>query len=259
MARISVLGGTGYLGSALVAEGIRRGHQVTSVSRKEPEARLDGVSYLIGSALDPDVLARAVEGHDVVLEAVSPRGDMVGKEEGLVDQLIELTPRTGTRLGVVGGASSLLAEEGGPRLYDVTVDDIPAEVKPEIDTGMAVLETLKNAPADVDWFYVSPPQDFGAWVPAPTRASTGSARTCCCATATAGPPSPRPTSPGRSSTRSRCRSSGAAGSTRRTELRQDTSRLGSALLSLAPRVGVEPTSLILIQSQAGPAGRPTGD
>ena len=28
---------------------------------------------------------------------------------------------------------------------------------------------------------------------------------------------------------------------------------------LAPRVGVEPTSLVLIQSQAGPAGRPTGD
>ena len=27
----------------------------------------------------------------------------------------------------------------------------------------------------------------------------------------------------------------------------------------APRVGVEPTSLVLIQSQAGPAGRPTGD
>jgi hypothetical protein len=27
----------------------------------------------------------------------------------------------------------------------------------------------------------------------------------------------------------------------------------------APRVGVEPTSLILIQSQAGPAGRPTGE
>ena len=30
-------------------------------------------------------------------------------------------------------------------------------------------------------------------------------------------------------------------------------------LMLAPRVGVEPTSLVLIQSQAGPAGRPTGD
>src|SRR5215203_3208820 len=30
-------------------------------------------------------------------------------------------------------------------------------------------------------------------------------------------------------------------------------------LSGAPRVGVEPTSLVLIQSQAGPADRPTGD
>jgi putative NADH-flavin reductase len=165
MSRISVLGGTGYTGSALTAEALRRGHQVTSVSRKEPEERLDGVTYLIGSALDPDVLARAVEGHDVVIEAVSPRGDMVGKEEGLVDQLLALTPRTGTRLGVIGGASSLLTEEGGQRLYDVNA--IPDEVRAEVDTGMAVLETLKSTSDDVDWFYVSPPQDYGAWVPAP--------------------------------------------------------------------------------------------
>ncbi len=31
------------------------------------------------------------------------------------------------------------------------------------------------------------------------------------------------------------------------------------LAHVAPRVGVEPTSLVLIQSQAGPAGRPTGE
>jgi putative NADH-flavin reductase len=167
MARISILGGTGYTGNALVTEALRRGHQVTSVSRHEPEERLDGATYLIGSALEPDVLARAVEDHDVVIEAVSPRGDMAGKEEGLVGQLIELTSRTGTRLGVIGGASSLLVEEGGPRLYDVTVDDLPAEVRPEIDTGIALLETLKNTSADVDWFYVSPPEKFGSWVPAP--------------------------------------------------------------------------------------------
>jgi putative NADH-flavin reductase len=165
MARISVLGGTGYTGSEIVAQAARRGHQVTSVSRNEPEQRLDGVAYLIGSVLDPDVLRRAVEGHDVVIEAVSPRGDMAGKEEGLVDDLIALTPSTGTRLGVIGGASSLLVEEGGQRLYDA--HEIPAEVKPEIDTGMALLETLKSTPADVDWFYVSPPQEFGAWAPAP--------------------------------------------------------------------------------------------
>jgi uncharacterized protein len=169
MTRISVLGGTGYAGSAIVREAVRRGHQVTSVSRKEPEERLDGVDYLIGSVLDPEVLTAAVTDHDVVIEAVSPRGDMVGKEEGLVDELIELTPRTGTRLGVIGGASSLLTEEGGPRLFDVS--DVPPEVRPEIETGLALLETLKATPEDVDWFYVSPPETFGAWVPAPDTGS----------------------------------------------------------------------------------------
>ena len=169
MARISVLGGTGYTGSALVHEAVGRGHQVTSVSRHEPEERVDGVDYVIGSVLDPDVLEAAVADHDVVIEAVSPRGDMAGQEEGLVDRLIDLAPRTGTRLGVIGGASSLLTEEGGPRLFDV--NEVPPEVLPEIETGLALLETLKATPEDVDWFYVSPPETYGAWVPAPDTGS----------------------------------------------------------------------------------------
>jgi uncharacterized protein len=36
---------------------------------------------------------------------------------------------------------------------------------------MATLEALKAAPLDVDWFYVSPPASFGAWVPAPDNGS----------------------------------------------------------------------------------------
>ncbi len=165
MARITVLGGTGYAGGAVVAEAVRRGHEVTSVSRGEPQSRLDGVTYVIGSVLDDDVLAGAVTGRDVVVEAVSPRGDMVGKEEGLVARLIDLCTREGVRLGVIGGASSLLVSEGGPRLIDVT--DPPPEVRPEIETGLELLEMMKDAPDALDWFFVSPPEDFGAWAPAP--------------------------------------------------------------------------------------------
>ena len=169
MSRISVLGGTGYAGSAVVAVAVARGHQVTSFSRHEPVDKLDGVEYVIGSVLDPEVLEASVTGHDVVIEAVSPRGDMAGEEEGLVDRLIDLTSGTGTRLGVIGGASSLLVEEGGPRLYDVS--EVPPEVRPEVETGMATLEALQAAPSDVDWFYVSPPASFGAWAPAPDTGS----------------------------------------------------------------------------------------
>jgi putative NADH-flavin reductase len=165
LARITVLGGTGYAGGAVVAEAARRGHDTTSVSRGEPQSRQDGVTYLIGSVLDDDVLADAVTGRDVVVEAVSPRGDMAGKEEGLVQRLIELCTTGDVRLGVIGGASSLLVSDGGPRLIDVT--DPPPEVRPEIETGLRLLEMMKAAPEALDWFFVSPPEEFGAWAPAP--------------------------------------------------------------------------------------------
>lgn len=165
MTRISVLGGTGYSGSAVVAEAARRGHDVTAISRRDPDKRADGVTYVKGSVLDFSVLEAVVRDHDVVIEAVSPRGDMAGHVENVVDQLIGLVANTSTRLGVIGGASSLLIHEGGPRFYDVT--DIPDDVRPEIDTGLALLKALKNSPEDVDWFYVSPPLEYGSWAPAP--------------------------------------------------------------------------------------------
>ena len=43
---------------------------------------------------------------------------MEGKVEGIVDDLIRLADESGVRLGVLGGASSMLVSEGGPRLFD---------------------------------------------------------------------------------------------------------------------------------------------
>jgi uncharacterized protein len=163
MVRITVLGGTGYAGAAVVAEAARRGHTVTSFSRRLPAQPADGAAYVNGSLLDPQTLVSAVTDADVVFETISPRGDMEGKLEGLVAQLIALADGAGVRLGVLGGASSLLVAEGGPRLFDVA--DTPPEVLPEVRTGIALLELLQQAPASLDWFYISPPARFGAWEP----------------------------------------------------------------------------------------------
>jgi uncharacterized protein len=165
MARISVLGGTGYGGEAVVREAARRGHEVSAFSRRPPAEPVDGVTYVTGSLLEPDLLQRSVQEADVVFEALSPRGDMQGKVEGIVDDLVRLADAAGVRLGVLGGASSLLVSEGGPRLFDL--GETPPEVLPEVQTGLALLDTLRQAPETLDWFYVSPPAEFGAWVPAP--------------------------------------------------------------------------------------------
>lgn len=171
MARITVLGGTGYAGAAVVAEAANRGHDVTSVSRSEPTARVDGVDYVIGSALDPEILDRVLVGRDVVFSALSPRGEMAGKVEGAIEHLIERLAGTSTRFGYTGGASSLFTAEGGPTLWEVTKDHIPADVKPEIETGLNVLEILRTSPESLDWFYVSPPREFGSWLGTPDSGS----------------------------------------------------------------------------------------
>jgi len=171
MARITVLGGTGYTGAAIVAEAAKRGHQVTAVNRSPVEAPVAGVEYVTGSALDAGVLDTVVTGRDAVVVALSPRGDMVGKVEPIVEDLIARLAGTPTRLGYVGGASSLQTEAGGPTLWDLSHEQLPADVKPEIETGLNALELLKGSPEALDWFYVSPPADFGSWLGTASKGS----------------------------------------------------------------------------------------
>ena len=161
--RITVLGGTGYAGAAILAEAANRGHTVRSYSRHAPETSVDGVEYVLGSLTESALLSAAVQDADVVIETLSPRGDMQGRVEGVVNELIELAASAGVRLGVIGGVSSVLVAEGGPRLFDVS--EPPPEVLPEIQTGLALLELLRESRDSVDWFYVSPAANFGSWLP----------------------------------------------------------------------------------------------
>ena len=171
MARISVLGGTGYAGGAVVREAARRGHEVTAFSRTAPQDPVPGVIYVTGSVLDSGILEQAAEA-EVVFEALSPRGDMVGKLEDVFTQLLVVAQKSGTRLGVLGGVSSVLVSPDGPRLFDMSTP--PPEVRAEVELGLFKLDALREAPETLDWFYVSPAAEFGAWVPS---VETGSYRT----------------------------------------------------------------------------------
>src|SRR6478752_2570804 len=161
--RITVLGGTGFVGAAVAAEAAKRGHEVRAFSRTSPGQRISGVSYRQGSALDPDVLADVAADADVIFEALAPRGNMVGKLEDVITRLMSVADEAGVRLGVIGGTSSLLLSESGPRFFDVHKP--PAEVRAEVEYGLWKLDAFKASPDTLDWFFVSPAADFGAWLP----------------------------------------------------------------------------------------------
>lgn len=163
MARITVLGGTGYAGSHIVRTAAGRGHQVISYSRRLPDSTVEGVEYRTGDVLDEAVLAAAVQDADVVVSALSPRQELAGPGvlRGVETRIAELARTQGVRFGVVGGAGSLLAAEGGPRLADT--DSFPAEFKPEADEMDGTLQDLRASDPALDWFFVSPAGGFGPW------------------------------------------------------------------------------------------------
>jgi len=165
MSRITVLGGTGYAGSAIVAEAAARGHEVTSLSRSLPSEPIAGVHYVQGDVADVEVLAPVIEGADVVVSALAPRGPLAAPFREISRAIARLAAAAGARLYIVGGFSSLRPAPGADR-YISDLSGVPAELHPEITQGAAVvIEDLPSATVDVDWVFVSPAAAFGAHQP----------------------------------------------------------------------------------------------
>ncbi|MCX6503457.1 MAG: NAD(P)H-binding protein [Microbacterium sp.] len=162
MAVIAVLGGTGYAGRHIVQEAVDRGHTVLSVARKMAAERVEGATYLEASLLDVPSLVTQLEGVDVVVSAVAPRGDMLGFVRPAIAELNSVLPGN-VRIGVIGGAGGSLVAEGGPRLVDT--EGFTEEYKPESLEAYGILEDLQADQSGRDWFYIHPAGGFGVWAP----------------------------------------------------------------------------------------------
>jgi uncharacterized protein len=165
MSRIVVIGGTGYAGSAIVAEAAARGHEVTAFSRSLPDDRVEGVHYVQGDATDESALASVISGEDAVVAALSPRGALAGPFRDVNGAIARLAEAEDARLFVVGGYSSLRPAAGAPRFVE-DLSHVPAEVREEVLAGAAlIIEDLPATPETLNWVFVSPAQAFGSFAP----------------------------------------------------------------------------------------------
>ena len=162
MARIAVIGGTGYAGRHIVAEAVDRGHTVVSVARSVPAERVEGATYVEGTLLDVPGLVEELHGVDVIVSAVAPRGDMLGKLRPSIDELAGAIT-LGVRLGVIGGAGGSLIEEDGERVVDQP--SFTEEYKPEAFEAIDILEDLRSRDGDLDWFFIHPAGGFDVFNP----------------------------------------------------------------------------------------------
>lgn len=162
MANITVIGGSGYTGGNIAAEAAARGHRVTSFSRNAPAQPITGVTYLHGTVEDAAALAAAVEGAEVVVGSLAPRGELAGRVAPTYQRLAELAKQSKSRLIIVGGWSSLRPAPGARRFSE---GDVPEQFRAEALELAGFVEWLETEDLDVDWLFVSPAATYGSFAP----------------------------------------------------------------------------------------------
>jgi uncharacterized protein len=145
--KIALIGATGTVGTRLISELRRRGHQVTAIARyPETLHRQDGVNPAVGDVQNENALAEVLAGHDVAIHSVKflstdPAKVIAATKAAKVPRLL-----------VVGGAGSL---EVAPGLPLVNSPDFPPEYKPETLAGVKFLDVLRQE-EELDWTFLSP-------------------------------------------------------------------------------------------------------
>lgn len=155
--KIALIGATGFVGSKLLDEALRRGHQVTAIVR-HPE-KLPQHPALTPKAADvyeAGQVAAAVADQDVVLSAFN--GGFAGPEAQAQhvrgsQAIVEGAKLAGVpRLVVIGGAGSLFV---APGVQLVDTPQFPAEWKEGALGARQALRDLQAEPT-LDWTFVSP-------------------------------------------------------------------------------------------------------
>ncbi|WP_086668749.1 NAD(P)-dependent oxidoreductase [Lentzea kentuckyensis] len=132
--KIAVVGAAGMVGSRVVTEAVRRGHDVTAVFR--------GSTPLVPSEVDS------------VVAATRPRPGEESTVEATTRALLDAALATRTRILVVGGAAPLRSPTGTGLVLE---DDryVPTHIRPIAAASVRQFEVCRAHAAD--WVYLSPP------------------------------------------------------------------------------------------------------
>lgn len=149
---ILLIGATGMVGNRILTEALDRGHHVTAASRNPDRIHPhQNVTAIALNGEDPDAITEASKGVDVVISAISPRntGDALRDAEAFTNALITALRRTGKRLLMVGGGSSLVMPDGTSALAQT-----PEAILPEAAAMRRAYAMLVTA--DIDFVVLAP-------------------------------------------------------------------------------------------------------
>lgn len=151
--KIAVIGAAGMVGSRVVIEAVRRGHDVTAVFRGQIPEVPTGVRAVRGDATDRELMDGLLSGVDGVVTATRPQPGEESAVGPATRALLDAALATRTRIIVVGGAAPLRSPNGGLVLDDSRY--VPTHIRPIAAASVQQLDVCRSHPAD--WVYLSPP------------------------------------------------------------------------------------------------------
>ena len=160
--KIALIGATGFVGTATLAELLKRNHRVTALVRA-PGKLVPGpaLELAVADAYDAKAVTAATRGHDAVVSAFNPGWnepelyDKFLRGSAAIERGVEASGVK--RLLVVGGAGSLFVAPG-VQLVDTPEfkSHVPANIIPGAQAARDVLSRLRSNTA-LDWTFLSPP------------------------------------------------------------------------------------------------------
>ena len=153
---IALIGASGFIGSALLAEALARGHSVTAiVTKPEKLTPSPQLRALACDVQDSAALSATLRGNDAVISAFSGHAQADTEDyylRGMRSIIAAANQAKVPRLLVVGGAGSL---EVAPGLQLLDTPEFPAMYKPTAEGARKALELLRGEKA-LDWTMLSP-------------------------------------------------------------------------------------------------------
>lgn len=155
--KIAIIGASGWVGGAIAAEALSRGHEVTAVSRDPSRLKdLQGASVATADLRQAVSIKRAIATHDAVVAAVVDRSsgdtEMVPRA---ARTLLRVLPEIRVKRLVFCGGGGSLEVTPGTRFVDTP--QFPAQYRSEALAQAEALHNLRSSGSTVDWTYVSPP------------------------------------------------------------------------------------------------------
>lgn len=156
--KLAIIGATGFVGTAILAEALSAGHEVTVIVRDSAKVtQRKNLTIVEGDVFDTNKLAEQIKGHDAVLSAYNPGWTNPEIYDDFLrgsDSIVAAVKKADVaRLLVVGGAGSLYV---APDVQLVDTEGFPAEYKQGALAARELLNRLQDN-NDISWTLLSPP------------------------------------------------------------------------------------------------------